>query len=141
MSDQSYSGWKTMEDGRRIPLMPAEAKALWEASEAASAKLAADMPTEVDALREMTRAFHRLKRLGWNDISYCPKDGSMFDAIEAGSTGIHRCNYQGEWPDGSWWIFDGDIWPSRPILYRLDPEAEKALKEKMDAALTEPEGR
>ena len=29
---------------------------------------------------------------------------------------------------------DGDVWPSRPILYRLDPEAEAARKAKMAEA-------
>lgn len=41
---------------------------------------------------------------GWREASYCPKDGTHFQAIEAGSTGIHDANYTGEWPNGSWWI-------------------------------------
>ncbi len=136
MTDGPYSGWKTMADGSRVTMTSDEARALWEVSEAATAKLVADMPTEQDALREMNRAYHRLRDFGWNSIIYCPKDGSMFDAIEAGSTGVHRCNYQGKWPHGSWWIYaDGDVGPSRPILFRLDPEAEEARKKKMaDAA-------
>jgi|GEM_PF-1955423 len=84
------------------------------------------MPTEQDAIRILNAAYNRLKQLGWNDPIYCPKDGSEFDAIEAGSTGIHKAHYQGEWPDGSWWIAaDGDLYPSRPVLYRRT-EAEKA---------------
>ena len=67
----------------------------------------------------MFEARQRLMELGWNDAIYCPKDGSEFDAIEAGSTGIHKCHYSGEWPDGHWWIAgDGDLYPSRPVLYR-----------------------
>jgi hypothetical protein len=83
---------------------------------------AADMPTEHDALRVMARVMARLKELGWRDAIYCPKDGTAFDIIEAGSTGIHDCHYEGEWPKGSWWVHEaGDLWPSRPILFRLKP--------------------
>lgn len=54
-----------------------------------------------------------------NDAVYCPKDGTVFDAIEVGSTGIHPCHYDGEWPHGSWWTHEaGDLWPSRPCLFR-----------------------
>jgi len=89
------------------------AEKLWSQAEAEEAQRAADMPTEQDAIREMWRAYQRLKELGWNDAIYCPKDGTVFDAIEAGSTGIFDCNYYGEWPSGSWQLFDGgDIWPS-----------------------------
>ncbi len=75
--------------------------------------------TEASALVAMFNAYQALKRLGWGDIIYCPKDGTHFDAIEAGSTGIHDANYEGEWPNGHWWAYDGDMWPSRPILFRL----------------------
>lgn len=97
-------------------------------NEAAVEKIARlkHMPTEQDALRTMFAAYQRLKELGWNDAIYCPKDGSSFDVIEPGSTGIHRAHYSGDWPKGSWWVEDaGDLWPSRPILYRVT-EAEKA---------------
>jgi hypothetical protein len=86
------------------------------------------MPTERDAIEILHAAYSRLKKLGWSDAIYCPKDGSEFDAIEAGSTGIHKCHYSGEWPDGSWWIAEaGDLWPSRPILYRRTPVVREAL--------------
>jgi hypothetical protein len=78
-----------------------------------------DQGDERALLDRMFACYQGLKRLGWNDAIYCPKDGTHFDAIEAGSTGIHDCNYQGEWPEGTWWVFDGDMWPSRPILFRL----------------------
>ena len=45
---------------------------------------------EMAALLKFFEAYQELKRLGWNDIMYCPKDGTHFDAIEVGSTGIHR---------------------------------------------------
>lgn len=82
-------------------------------------KMAEIMPTEKDALHLMFAAYERLKDFGFNNSCYCPKDGSVFDCIEAGSTGIHKCVYKGEWPNGKYWILDqGDMWPSRPILYR-----------------------
>ena len=79
-----------------------------------------DMPTESDAIRQSFRAWYRLKELGWKEAIFCPKDGSSFLVIEPGSTGIHRCHYDGEWPDGYWWIeADGDLHPSHPILFKL----------------------
>lgn len=65
-------------------------------------------------------AWSRLKQLGWNDIVYCPKDGTHFDSIGAGSTGIHETWYEGEWANGSWWCYDGgDAWPAHPTMFRL----------------------
>ncbi len=118
------TGWMTMADGTRLPLTSAECNTIWRQAEAAQAKRAADMPDEKAAIRAMTDAFHRLKELGWAEAMYCPKDGSEFDAIEPGSSGIHRCHYQGEWPTGSWWLADaGDLWPSNPVLYRVSATA------------------
>jgi hypothetical protein len=115
----------------------------WEALEIASLKekaaRSALVPTEQDAINLMFECYQRLKELGWNDAAYCPKDGSEFDAIEAGSTGIHRCHYSGDWPDGHWWVADaGDLWPSRPILYRVSEEEKarwKAGAERLRAAM------
>jgi len=71
------------------------------------------------AIQKLFEAYQELKRLGWNDAMYCPKDGPWFDAIEVGSTGIHNCHYEGEWPTGTWWISDAhDLWPARPVLFR-----------------------
>lgn len=82
------------------------------------------MPTEQDALIAMFDAYQRLKEFGWRESCYCPKDGTLFDAIEAGSTGIHTCHYDGEWPKGTYWIHeDRDLSPSRPILFRLKNDA------------------
>lgn len=97
--------------------------------EAAAAAL---MPTEQDAIDLMHYAYQRLKGLGWNDPIYCPKDGSSFDVIEAGSTGIHSCSYWGDWPTGSWMI-DND-YPSHPVLYRVT-EAELAQREQFRQAV------
>ncbi len=77
---------------------------------------------EQTAIGTMFRGYQALMLMGWQEIQYCPKDGSMFEVIEAGSTGVHDCHYQGEWPDGHWWVHsNGDLWPSRPILFRVKP--------------------
>jgi len=95
------------------------AEQLWQQAEAARERRAVSMPTERDALLIMTEAYHRLHELGWQDAIYCPKDGTIFDSISAGSTGIHECYYDGQWPDGSWWLHDDeDVWPAYPILWR-----------------------
>lgn len=86
--------------------------------DAANKVRAEAMPTEFDALRAMFEAWQRLKELGWSEASYCPKDGSEFSSIEAGSTGIHRSRYVGEWPSGHFETYDGDVWISHPILWR-----------------------
>jgi hypothetical protein len=110
---------------RHEPLTRAEAASLMAAADAAEAKRAADMPDEQSAIRAMFSAWQRLKELGWGDAIYCPKDGSTFKVIEAGSTGIFDCHYSGEWPGGHYMIeADNDLWPSRPILYKLTPEGQ-----------------
>ena len=118
---REWSGSMTMKDGTRVPLTPEHAKAIFEAAKKRDAQRQELMPTEQDALNMMTDAFHRLKELGWREAMYCPKDGSTFDVIEPGSSGIHVAHYDGDWPDGSWWVHDGDLWPSRPCLFRLTP--------------------
>lgn len=110
---------------RHEPLTRAEADRFWKAAEAAKASRAERMPDVKAALDAMHDAYTRLKELGWREASYCPKDGTHFQVIEPGSTGIHDANYTGEWPKGSWWVYDGDVWPSRPILFRLYPEDQK----------------
>lgn len=120
---KTFSTGRTGECGfpevRHEPLTRAEAEALLTAVKQAEEQRAANMPNEETALAVLFDAFIRLKELGWREAIYCPKDGSPFLAIEAGSTGIHECRYQGEWPSGSWWVSgDGDLWPSRPILFK-----------------------
>lgn len=98
---------------------------LLDAQEADRAKR---MPDEQAALNVLFGAWLRLKELGWQDAEYCPKDGSEFKVIEAGSTGFHDCVYLGEWPTGGWWVHDGDTYPSRPILWK--PNSGMSGKEK-----------
>lgn len=112
-------GHATMTDGSHVGITRAEADAILAACDAAREKRAKDMPDVRTAICAMMDAHTRLKELGWREAIYCPKDGSEFEAIEAGSTGIHRCIYEGEWPAGRWWLLhDGDMSPSRPVLYR-----------------------
>jgi hypothetical protein len=104
---------------RHEPLLRAEADELLARCEADDVRRKELMPDEQSAIRMFFDAWLRLKEMGWNDAIYCPKDGSAFEVIEAGSTGIHPCVYHGEWPNGTWWITaDGDMSPSRPTLYR-----------------------
>lgn len=115
-------GHFTMADGSHRPMTAEQAKELWDRIEAKRKARAEAMPDEQSALVAMHDAYDRLRELGWRQAIYCPKDGTWFDAIEAGSTGIHDCHYHGEWPNGSWWVAEaGDLWPSRPILFRLKP--------------------
>ena len=123
MSDEIV-GHKTFSDGhggfRHEPLTRSEADALRERAEHLKRQRAADMPTEEAAIVTMFQAWLRLKELGWREAIYSPKDGTPFKAIELGSTGIHDCIYIGDWPEGGWWIqSEGDLWPSRPCLYKM----------------------
>lgn len=129
-------GHKTFDTGKRDeyglpiyrhePLTRAEGEAMWAAVEKARADRTAAMPDEKSALNALHEAYTRLKELGWREAIYCPKDGTMFHAIEAGSTGIHDCRYWGEWPNGGWNVVDEhDAYPSHPILFRLYPEGSK----------------
>ncbi len=76
-------------------------------------------PDTAAAIKGMFEAYQRLTDLGWQDAIYCPKDGTLFDSISAGSTGIGNTMYRGEWPDGKYWGFEaGDVWPAHPILFK-----------------------
>lgn len=138
-------GHKTLDTGERDahgmpifrhePLTRAEGEALWNAAMAAKDQRAKEMPDERAALLALQSAHTRLTELGWRDAMYCPKDGTHFQAIEAGSTGIHDCSYEGEWAKGSFWVYgDGDVWPSRPILFKLYPKEQAEYDAKMAAA-------
>jgi hypothetical protein len=112
-------GHKTLRDGSHEPLTRAEADEIMSRCDEADKRRAEAMPTEQSAIDAMMDAYIRLKEFGWRDVIYCPKDGSPFDAIEFGSSGIHECHYSGDWPDGSWWIHEaGDLWPSHPSLFK-----------------------
>lgn len=100
MHDEEYHGHATLEDGSHFALTRDGARALWEASEAAEAKAAKEMPTTQSALTVMQRGWSRLRNLGWREAQYCPKDGTTFAVIQYGSTGIFEALYMGDWPKG-----------------------------------------
>lgn len=130
-----YYGHMTRADGSHVPISKEDSEKLWNDAKAAQARRAERMPDELAALAAMFEAYQRLKELGWNDASYCPKDGSTFKVIEAGSTGIFDCHYSGEWPDGHWWTHDGgDLWPSRPMLFKRLPEDQARYEQRMKEA-------
>lgn len=123
-------GHKTLDDGkggyRHEPLTRAEADALYAAIEARDRKRAADMPTEQDAVNAMCDAHQRLKELGWREACYAPT-GVPLKLIEAGSSGIHDGQADGEWPNLHFWISAHcDIWPSRPVLFKPDDKCDAA---------------
>lgn len=116
-------GHKTFHDGRNgfrhEPLRKSEADDLRRQIAAAEARRKELMPDEQAARQMFFDAWLRLKDFGWREAMYCPKDGRMFEVIEAGSTGVFRCEYNGEWPKGSYWIHaDCDLHPSHPTMYR-----------------------
>ena len=125
-NDNPVVGWGTTADGQHVPIHKDFAEALWQAADDEKAKRETDMPTEQDAINALNQAVKRLHELGWQDPVYAPKDGSQLDLIEPGSTGIHRGAYTGKWPNGSWWIYDGDCWPSRPVLARASRKEEQS---------------
>jgi len=109
----------SMSDDTRRPIRKDEADKIWASIEAEKAERERLMPELGDALRMLGRVSQRFEDLGWREAIYCPKDGSVFEVIEFGSTGIHDCHYDGKWPNGRWYVHDGgDLWPSRPVLFR-----------------------
>ena len=92
----------------------------WQYTEEEKKNLAEKYPTTEDCLAAIAEINSRLVNLGWNNAIYCPKDGTRFEAIEFGCTAILDCWYDGEWPDGCWWVADdNDIAIGRPVLFRL----------------------
>lgn len=97
-------------------------KAAHDALNKARERRADLMPDEQAALRVMFMVWERLKDFGWNDPVYCPKDGTEFDVIELGSTGVFSGRYVGTWPDGHWELMDDrDVYPTsrQPAMFRL----------------------
>lgn len=102
---------------RHEPLTRAEADAILEQCEREEAERAEKMPDERAAIRALWSAYQRLRELGWRDAIYGPTDGRELEVIECGSTGIHRAYRDKE---RRYWVLDGDVWPSKPVLFR-DP--------------------
>ena len=118
---------------RHEPLTRREADAIEAECARRDAARAAAMPDVQSAINALFEAWLRLKELGWREAIYCPKDGTSFEVIEAGSTGIFPCHYDGKWPGGTWWIEEDGGCPSHPILFRLYPADEAKRQEKMAA--------
>ena len=136
---QEVCGHKTFYSPERgywhEPLTKSEADELLASAERARIARERSMPDTNSAIRVLFEAQQRLKELGWREAQYCPKDGSHFEVIEPGSTGIFRGSYVGEWPTGGWWIDDEDGGcTSTPILFRLYPEDEIKRQEKVREA-------
>ncbi len=72
------------------------------------------------SILKLQEAYAQLKKEGWNDIGYAPKDGS-----EIGSTGIHKARWhcfgdpddRPDWARNGCFFIDGE-WPSHPVLFR-----------------------
>jgi hypothetical protein len=134
---------------RHEPLTRAEANALWEGAQRSKEDRAARMPDEQAAIRALWDAHQRLKELGWKEPMYCPKDGTHFNIIELGSTGIFEGSYRGEWPNGSWDSWDEhDAYCSSiaPAMFKLFPEDQakedarwKAAAERFKTLMAEEE--
>ena len=121
MSDEAAWGIACGPDGCK-PTAPAEAQALWDQANKRDAEIDARLPDERSAIVAMFEAFDRLRRLGWRDAMYCPKDGTAFLIIEPGSTGVFDCAYVGEWPDGYYISSDErDSYVAHPILFKPKP--------------------
>lgn len=92
---------------------------LWAEAQAAQRTRAANMPTESKAIHALFDAWYRLKELRWREAMYVPRDGTLCEFIECGSTGIHRGHAD---ENGRVWLHDdGDMWPSNPVLFRPVP--------------------
>lgn len=117
--DGSIVGHKTFSNGdgtfRHEPLRQNEADKIMRRIEQADQRRIELMPTEQDAVRMMSTAFHRLKELGWKETMYGPTN-QVVQLIENGSSGIHKGSRWNEWPENTWWI-DGDS-PSNPCLFK-----------------------
>ena len=84
-----------------------QAGALFAEMKRTDAEREAEMPDTMAALHRALVARERLRKLGWNDGIYCPKDGTKFALVEWGSTGVHAGFYTGKWPEGH--IYCGDF--------------------------------
>lgn len=78
-------------------------------------------------LERLHAAWADLRKEGWQDILYAPKDGTEVEIIEVGSCGIHKAVWFSYGHDplntcGSFFV-DGE-WPSNPILFRLIKEGQ-----------------
>lgn len=95
MSDTFKHGWRTMQDGQRIPLTEQEAKDIHVQIQKMKTARAEKLPTVVAALEAISEATGRLRELGWNTIG--PRDGEEKAMIQYNSTGMWRAHRSGEY--------------------------------------------
>ena len=95
-----------------------EQKKLWSEIEENEKKRAEKMPDEKSAINQLHEAYLRLIDFGWKEMAFCPKNQSMFTALEIGSKAIVRCRSMHKDGKRCYWIFDGDFWPVNPVLWR-----------------------
>lgn len=95
MGETFKHGWRTMHDGRRIPLTEQEAKDLHLLIKERKASRAGKLPTAVAALEAISEATQRLRELGWNTIG--PREGEEKAMIQYNSTGMWHATRQGEY--------------------------------------------
>lgn len=82
--------------------------------------------TDENAIRLLRYAYNKLVKLGFDDICFAPKDGSIFEAIELYHFDIRRCKYIGDEGQGRYWMSDNDnVWPAHPILWRPIKDTER----------------
>ena len=112
------------------PIKEPTLQELWAEAKREKAARDALMSDERATIFMLFAAYLRLKDFGWRDGMYAPKDGTKFQTISLGSTGIHDCGFSGKY----WDTFDGgDIYPSsdRPDLFRLYPEDQAKADARM----------
>lgn len=94
MTGKFIGGWKTLNDGSRVPGTETEASDLWAYIECEDARRAAAYPQTGDALRAFCDAGQRLKSLGWRGYTFGIEDGAEVAVVERGSTGIFHGFWQ-----------------------------------------------
>lgn len=76
----------------------------------------------MSAIDDLYAAYTALRKDGWRDVIYAPKDGTEIEIIELGSTGIHKVSWQSfdHQPLDSCGRFFGSAedFPSHPVLWR-----------------------
>ena len=134
MPDQ-YSGHKTLPNGSRVAMTPDEAKRLWEGIQNAARREAELMPETASVIAMMQSTCSRLRKLGWSEGMYCPKDGREFAVISAGCAAILTGRYTGTWPHGRIQVLDTGLPHTECWWKALDamtPEETEAMERGME---------
>lgn len=126
MKNKLFSGHKTIRTGplpgdvRHEPLTEADVKELLAEAELEKSARAIDMPTADDAIKQINRAYLRLKELGWRDPPRMMPPNKVLRClmVEGGCSRIIEGGGN-SYSDGK--IFytteeAGDIWPAHPLL-------------------------